>query len=77
MANDELRNTLVDSATLAHRYGVTAETVRAWFRRGWIPAYRAGRKPLLFCPSEVDQALRVRASAHVAVEGTWKEGDGR
>lgn len=52
---------LIDSETLATRYGVTSETVRAWFRRGWIPGYRAGRRPLLFDPDEVDRALRVRA----------------
>jgi excisionase family DNA binding protein len=40
---------------LAVRYGVTVETIRAWARRGWIPSRRAGRRPLLFDPTEVDR----------------------
>lgn len=48
------------SAQIAQHYGVTAETVRAWARRGWIPVLRAGRRPLLFDPDEVEQALRSR-----------------
>ena len=58
---------LIDSAALARRYGVTVDTVRTWFRRGWIPAYRAGRRPLLFDPQEVDKVLRERAQHPSAV----------
>jgi hypothetical protein len=45
---------------------VTPETVRAWYRRGWIPAFRAGCRPLLFDPDEVERALRVRAKRTAA-----------
>lgn len=53
--------TFLNSQQLAKRYGVTAETVRTWHRRGLIPAMRATRKPLLFDTVEVDAALRARA----------------
>lgn len=55
----------VRSDKIASRYGVSVETVRAWARRGWIPAARAGRRPLLFDPQEVDQALRDRGKSRV------------
>jgi excisionase family DNA binding protein len=48
------------SEEIASRYGVSVETVRAWARRRWIPVLRAGRRPMLFDPDEVDQALRAR-----------------
>ncbi len=58
----------LNSKALARRLGVTSETVRAWFRRGWIPAYRAGRRPLMFDVDAVEDALAHRAcsSSHAA-----------
>ena len=54
-------NKLVDSAELAQRLGVTRATVHAWHRRGWIPCLRAGQRPVLFDPDEVEKSLRERA----------------
>jgi len=53
---------LATTKEIANRYRVTAVTIRAWARRGWIPCIRAGRRPLLFDPSQVDLALRSRGS---------------
>ena len=52
---------LVDARQLAGRYRVSPATVLAWARRGWIPCLRAGRRPVLFDPSEVEKALKERA----------------
>jgi len=52
---------LVTAAELARNYGVRPETVLAWQRRGIIPCRRAGQRPVLFDPAEVDAALRARA----------------
>ena len=51
---------LLDANRLARRLGVTRETVLAWARRGWIPCLRAGRRPVLFDPVEVELALKER-----------------
>jgi excisionase family DNA binding protein len=48
---------------LAKRYGVTPQTILAWVRRQWVPCLRAGRRPVLFDPAEVDSALRQRGKA--------------
>ena len=53
----------LDARTLAPQYGVKAATVLAWARRGWVPCLRAGRRPVLFDPDAVEQALRERAIA--------------
>ena len=49
------------SREVAERLGVTPDTVRAWYRRGYIPAMRAGQRPLLFDYAAVTAALRERA----------------
>lgn len=54
-------STLVDARTLASKLGVTPATILAWARRGQIPCLRAGRRPVLFDPAEVERALKVRA----------------
>lgn len=46
---------------LAKQLSVTPATVHAWHRRGWIPALRAGRRPVLFSRTEVVEALQQRA----------------
>ena len=48
----------VDAAELARRLGVTIATIHSWHRRGWIPCLRAGRRPVLFDPDEVEHVLR-------------------
>ena len=50
----------VDATELARRLGVTVATIHAWHRRGWIPCLRAGRRPVLFDPNEVERVLRER-----------------
>ncbi len=48
---------------LAERLRVTAATIHAWHRRGWIPAMQAGRRPVLFDATKVIAALEHRAAA--------------
>ena len=50
----------VDATELCVRLGVTVATIHAWHRRGWIPCLRAGRRPVLFDPNEVECVLRER-----------------
>ena len=50
----------VDAAELARQLGVTTATIHTWHRRGWIPCLRAGRRPVLFDPDEVERVLRER-----------------
>ncbi len=59
----------VDARVLARRYGVTTATILAWHRRGWIPALRAGRRPVLFDPAAVERALAARAAKP---SGAWE-----
>lgn len=54
--------TLIDATTLARQLNVTVATVHGWHRRGWIPCLRAGQRPVLFDPDEVERALRERGS---------------
>ena len=53
----------VGAAELARRLGVTIATIHTWHRRGWIPCLRAGRRPVLFDPDEVERVLRERGKA--------------
>lgn len=53
---------IVNARELAERMRVTAATVHAWHRRGWIPCLRAGRRPVLFDIAAVEEALRARAA---------------
>jgi hypothetical protein len=57
---------LLDARRLAARLRVTPSTVLAWARRGWIPSLRAGRRPVLFDPVEVERALKERAERREA-----------
>lgn len=52
---------LLTARQLAEHLGVSVETIRAWARRGVLPSYRAGLRPILFDAAEVQAALRVRA----------------
>jgi hypothetical protein len=64
----------VTAQIIASQFHVTPPTVLAWARRGWVPCLRAGHRPVLFNPLEVEAALRSRAkmpSAFIeAVHGT-------
>ncbi len=53
-------NQIVDAKELASKLKVTAETIHAWRRRGWIPCLRAGRRPVLFDVEDVIDALKER-----------------
>ena len=53
---------------LAARYRVTAETIRGWARRGQIPSFRVGRRPLLFDVVEVDRAIKARSDTGDSLE---------
>ena len=57
-----MQSKLVNANELARNLGVKTATVLAWHRRGWIPGLRAGRRPVLFDPEEVREALRERSS---------------
>ena len=50
-------NKFVDAVELARRLRVTVATIHTWHRRGWIPCLRAGRRPVLFDPNEVERVL--------------------
>lgn len=50
----------VDAVELAHRLRVMVAPVHTWHRHGWIPCLRAGRRPVLFDPNEVERVLRER-----------------
>ncbi len=52
---------LVSAERIAAVCGVKSATVLAWYRRGWIPGYRAGLRPILFNVDEVQQRLADRA----------------
>ena len=52
---------ILTAQELATRYRVTVATIHSWHRRGWIPCLRAGRRPVLFDVTAVEEALRERA----------------
>ena len=53
---------LLTARSLADLLQVSPATVLAWARRGWVPCLRAGRRPVLFDPDEVERALRERGA---------------
>jgi hypothetical protein len=57
---------LLNARGVAVRFHVTPATVLAWARRGWVPCLRAGRRPVLFDPIEVEKALRERGGKGAA-----------
>jgi len=57
------RRKLVRAVVAGRAFGVTTATILAWHRRGWIPSYRAGRRPVLFDLDEVRRALASRAGS--------------
>ena len=60
---------LLDARRLAAILHVTPATVLTWARRGWIPCLRAGRRPVLFDPAEVERALKERARGQEVPRG--------
>jgi predicted site-specific integrase-resolvase len=52
----------LDARALADRFHVTPPTILRWARAGMIPCLRAGRRPVLFDPEQVEQALRARGA---------------
>ena len=45
---EKLMGNLVDVVALVQLLGVTVATVHAQHRRGWIPCFCVGRRPILF-----------------------------
>ena len=58
--------TLLTCASVAHLAKVTPETVRAWNRRGWLPAMRTETGIRLFRRADVDALLRERGEKAMA-----------
>jgi excisionase family DNA binding protein len=48
---------LVDSKSVAKRFGVSIETVRAWTRQGRIPCIRVNRATVRYSLQEVEKAI--------------------
>ena len=59
---------LKTAAQLAPAFQVQPATILEWHRRGWIPGFRAGRRPVLFDYEEVLAALRERGQAPVPTD---------
>jgi DNA-binding transcriptional MerR regulator len=49
---------LVTASDLGERFGVSAGTIRSWYRRGLIPGIRISKTTLRFSLREVIAALR-------------------
>lgn len=49
---------LIDTFQLAAHLHVKPATIRNWVRRGKIPCFRIGHRPLLFRVGEVECALQ-------------------
>ena len=58
---------LLTAAELALHLKVKTDTVRAWHRRGIIPAMRATQRPILFDPQQVEDSLRKHAERKLAM----------
>jgi predicted site-specific integrase-resolvase len=54
---------LETSQAIGLRVGVSAETIRLWSRRGWIPSVRISAKVIRFEWDAVLSALRARGVA--------------
>lgn len=54
---------LEPAALVAIGLGIRPATLLAWHRRGLIPGYRAGLRPVLFDRDEVKAALAARAES--------------
>ncbi len=57
------RSDLEAAGPIGRRVGVTAETIKLWARRGWIPSVRITAKVVRFEWPAVLAALRERGAA--------------
>jgi hypothetical protein len=57
-----MKNELLRASIVGPAVGVKPATLLSWFRRGWIPGYRAGRRPVMFDLAQVREAMALRAA---------------
>ncbi len=61
----EAKSVLESTAVVASAVGVKPATLLTWYRRGKVPGYRAGLRPVLFNREEVFAALSKMAAKRV------------
>lgn len=57
-----MKNELLPASIVGPAVGVKPATLLSWFRRGWVPGYRGGRRPVMFDLQQVRQAMAARAA---------------
>lgn len=60
---------LKSASVVGPECGVRPATLLGWYRRGWVPGYRGGQRPVLFNTEEVQAALARRADTQRLRQG--------